>query len=890
MLFGNGYLLFSKFAPLNHTVSQSPNPMLSFLLWYFTLTLLGFITFPLAFWLLPGLPDRGYAFSRALGLLVWAYVFWMLASLGVLGNNPGGLVFALIVLLIVSGWAATRIGVDGFRAWWERHRGAVWVGELLFLGAFGLMTYLRGENPDLASTEKPMELMFINSILRSPTFPPHDAWLSGYAISYYYFGYVMAAMLAMLTNVSASVAFSLMLATVFALGGMGAWGVAYNLLAGSRGGEAAEHAIRNTQYACLALLAPLFVLLVSNAEAFLEVLHAWGVGWHDGQSAFWSWLNVKDLVNPPAPTFDWPPPNRGWGWWWRASRVVNDVNFSGGELEIIDEFPFFSFLLGDLHPHVLAIPFAFLAMGLALNVFLRRSRPSTTAQAATTTQEAAADQDTATAPVTTTAQAVATDQDTATAPASTTAQAAGISLFGFRLHLDQFTFGLAALALGGLAFLNTWDFPIYLTLFAGAYALRRAGEVGWGWLRAADFAVLGAMLGFVGVGLYLPFYIGFSSQAGGFLPNLLNPTRGAHLWVMFGTLLVPLFLYLFFQGRESGQFAGGHWGRGIQIGAGLVVLLFVFALGMGAIAALTPAGQEGINFLGAPDAASFLREGLIRRATGIAGLGTLIALFGLAVAGWFRKNEGAEGTARPGLGAGTFAGWMILIGTLLVIGPEFVYLRDQFGWRMNTVFKFYYQTWLLWGAAAGYGSAVLLKNLRGAARVGVGVAVMLAIGIGLFYPVLGVPTRTNDFQNPWMLDGTGSSYLSGDDVAAVEWLKSAPVGTVVEAVGGSYSGYGRISGHSGMPTILGWPGHEAQWRGGYEEQGARLGDVETIYRTGSWEQTEALLQQYNVRYIVVGNLERSTYTVNETKFRRFLTPVFEQGSVVIYAYGEGSGR
>ncbi|GAB4577675.1 MAG: DUF2298 domain-containing protein [Anaerolineales bacterium] len=822
--------------------------MSEFLLWYVILSFLGLITFPLAFWLLPGLPDRGYALSRTLGLLVWAYVFWMLASLGVLGNNPGGLVFALIVVLILSGWAATRIGVEGFRAWWTRQRGVVWVGEVLFLALFGLMTYLRGANPDLASTEKPMELMFINSILRSPRFPPHDAWLSGYAISYYYFGYVMTAMLAMLTKVSTPVAFSLMLATVFALGGMGAWGVVYNLLEVGRprkgdkekrseGQEGAEgenvsripnHAARN---ALLALLAPLFVLLVSNAEAFLEVLHARGIGWENGQSAFWAWLNIKDLVNPPAVTFDWPPPNRGWGWWWRASRVVNDVNYAGGELEIIDEFPFFSFLLGDLHPHVLAIPFAFLAMGLALHVFLRQ-------------------------------------------------EAEGINLFGFRLHLSRFTFGLAALALGGLAFLNTWDFPIYLALFAGAYALRRAGEEGWTWLRAADFAGLGGLLGVAGVALYLPFYIGFSSQAGGFLPNLLNPTRGAHLWVMFGPLFIPLFLYLFVQWREG----NGNVTKGLGLGAGFVILLFVFALAVGALAALTPAGQEGINLLGAPDAASFLREGMIRRATGIGGVGTLIVLFGLAVAGWFGNTNEDPTPARPRIEAGTFAGLMILIGTLLVIGPEFVYLRDQFGWRMNTVFKFYYQTWLLWGAAAGFGTAYLLKTLCGGVRVGVAGLIAISMGIGLLYPLLGMPTRANNFQNPWTLDGTASSYLSGDDWAAVEWLKTAPFGVLVEAVGGSYSGYGRISGHSGLPTVLGWPGHEAQWRGGYEEQGARMGDVETIYRTGSWPQTEALLQQYHVRYVVVGNLERSTYGVNENKFRRYLTPVFEQGSVVIFEY------
>ena len=835
--------------------------MLEFLLWYVTLTLLGLVTFPLTFYLLPGLPDRGYAFSRSLGLLVWGYVFWLLASLGVLRNNPGGLIFALFVLLVLSLWAATKIGVDGFLAWWERQRGAVLVAEMLFLAAFALMTFLRGANPDLASTEKPMELMFINSILRSPVFPPHDSWLAGYAISYYYFGYVMTAMLAMLTNVATPVAFSLMIATVFAFGALGAWGVAFNLLGSSvlrtRGvgvwgsdgekeedreirGEGEGETIRNSHTignAFSALFAPLFVLIVSNVEGFLEVLHAKGIGWGNGQGTFWQWLNVKDLANPPSLTFGWPPPNRGWGWWWRASRIVNDVNFNGGELEIIDEFPFFSFLLGDLHPHVLAIPFAFLAMGLALNVFLSRE-----------------------------------DEE--------------INLFGFRLRLGKITFALAALALGGLAFLNTWDFPIYLALFAGAYVLKRAGEEGWAWNRLADFAGLGAALGVAGVVLYLPFYIGFSSQAGGFLPNLLNPTRGAHLWVMFGTLFIPLFLYAIYQLQRG----SGDLRRGMSLALGFTVLLFVFSLAFAGLASLTPAGQGGIELLGAPDAAAFLRESLTRRFTGFGGWATLLVLLGLTVAGLVQKNDSETETPPTGvrLDPGSFAVLMILVGTLLVLGPEFVYLRDQFGWRMNTVFKFYYQTWLLWGTAAGFGAAFLLQNVRGAARAGVGTAVVLSIAIGLFYPVLSVQTRTNHFQQAWTLDGTGNSYLSGEDAAAVEWLKSAPLGTLVEAASiQTYSGYARISGHSGMPSLLGWPGHEAQWRGGYGEQGSRLGDVEMIYRSGSWAETKELLEQYGVRYVYVGNLERSTYTVNEAKFRRFLTPVYEQGGVVIYEFVGG---
>ncbi|MFQ5615899.1 MAG: DUF2298 domain-containing protein [Anaerolineales bacterium] len=819
--------------------------MLSFFLWYFVTTLLGLITFPLAFRLLPGLPDRGYAVSRILGLLLWGYGFWILGSLGVLGNDLGGLLFSLGVLLALSIWAMNRTGTHELTSWWVANRPVVIVVEVLFLVAFGAWALVRAANPEIASTEKPMELAFVNAILRSPSFPPNDPWLSGYAISYYYFGYVIVAMLTMLTSVPAGVAFNLAIALVFGLAAVGAFGIVYNLLFHNSqlSIDNSQLTIHNSLYA---LLGPFFTLILSNVEGFLDMLHARGLFWSTGPngatgpdgapvSAFWSWLNLKDLVNPPAEPLSWMP-NRSW-WWWRASRVVNDLNFGGAPMEVIDEFPFFSFLLADIHPHVLAIPFAFLAVTLALNLYFGGGRGKL--------------------------------------------RIAGIEWLALRMN--SATFGLAALALGGLAFLNTWDFPIYVALFCGAYTFYQGQREGWGWERLWDFTVLGLALGVAGVLLYLPFYAGFSSQAGGILPNLLNPTRGAHLWVMFGTLLVPIFAYLFYLWRTEGR----RLGRGLGIGLGATAALWVFSLLLAGLIALSPEGAAGIRLLGAPDAASLMSESLFRRFTAPAGWGTLSLVLGLTLALLFRNSSPSRSISSSSHRSSRslpFSLLLILTATLLVLAPEFVYLRDQFGTRMNTVFKFYYQGWLLWGLAAAYGTAVLLQRVRGAGGAAYALVIAAVFVVGLAYPPLSLLNRTNRF-NPsqgWGLDGTRLSHLSGDDVAAVEWLKTAPMGTLVEAVGGSYSGFARISGHSGVPALLGWPGHESQWRGGTEEMGSRETDIGTIYRSGSWEETETLLEQYDVRYIYIGSLERSTYRVNEVKFRRFLTPVFEQGQVVIY--------
>ena len=95
-----------------------------------------------------------------------------------------------------------------------------------------------------------------------------------------------------------------------------------------------------------------------------------------------------------------------------------------------------------------------------------------------------------------------------------------------------------------------------------------------------------------------------------------------------------------------------------------------------------------------------------------------------------------------------------------------------------------------------------------------------------------------------------------------------------------------IATHSGQPNLLGWPGHERQWRGGGEEMGTRAQDIERLYTSGSWSETTQILSRYNVRYIYLGVLERTTYQVNEAKFNRYLQPVFQQGQATIYEVPE----
>jgi uncharacterized membrane protein len=69
--------------------------------------------------------------------------------------------------------------------------------------------------------------------------------------------------------------------------------------------------------------------------------------------------------------------------------------------------------------------------------------------------------------------------------------------------------------------------------------------------------------------------------------------------------------------------------------------------------------------------------------------------------------------------------------------------------------------------------------------------------------------------------------------------------------------------------------------------GSRQSDIETIYRSGRWEEVKQLLEKYSIRYVFVGPLERSTYLVNEAKFDTYLEVVFRQGDVTIYEVASG---
>jgi uncharacterized membrane protein len=400
---------------------------------------------------------------------------------------------------------------------------------------------------------------------------------------------------------------------------------------------------------------------------------------------------------------------------------------------------------------------------------------------------------------------------------------------------------------------------------------------------------------------------------------------------MFGPLFLALLAYLVYLWRVEKRPADWKWG--FSLAAGLVVALWLFSWILAFLALwLRPALVSG--FLASECSGSVpLCFGLttLRRLSYIGGLLTLLSLLGVALALLVKAGDQRSDmdTPRESLVGHPmpFVLLLITLGSLLVIAPEYVFLRDLFVNRMNTIFKFYYQAWLMWSLAAAFGVALLLQKLRGAWALAFKIGLGIVLVMGLAYPVFGLSDKTNGFQlsafaenlkaaqaagdpaaiqtaaRVWTLDGSQLFHSQyPDDAAAANWLLNAPAGVLAEAFNktSSYTDYARMSAYSGDPTVLGWWYHEWQWRGNldelvstitnltckakepYDSRRMRSDDISCLYQANNWDVASEIIAHYNIRYVVIGTLERRDYHINEILFQQHLKQVFQQNQVVIY--------
>ncbi|MDX2079062.1 MAG: DUF2298 domain-containing protein [bacterium] len=826
--------------------------------WWLLLTVGGLTVLPLTVRLLHAVPDKGYSLARPLGLLLITVVYWLLGVLNITANTTGSIVLAWIIVLAISLYVYIKPYKFEWRAWWRENRTMIIVMEILFIILFVGMTTYRAHQNELRSTEKPMDLAFMSAIQRSPDFPPDDPWLSGYSISYYYMGYVIGAMVSKSADLPATIGFNLHLAGLFALAGTAVFGVVYNLIRAQALRNLFDGRPTRGMAIGFGLLATFFLMLMSNGhmpmvempyramtadEAYLRHLDT-----KDRSSNYdedGNPLPIYEATQKPINPFN-PASYPSW-WWFDASRTITeralDTPDQKGERvnEIIDEFPSFSFILGDSHPHVMSLPFVLLAIGLALNILLSSARPT----------------------------------------------AQQVLLYG--------------VCVGSLIFLNTWDAPIYIVVLMGAELLRRLAVEGKGYLSLFDWTYLiffGLALLVIMVVVYSPFLLSFQSQLNGILPNILYPTRPQQLLVMFVPFILLIGVYLSVEAWRGIWSKRMNWGLGITASVSIIFFLVLAMILLVYIALNSPDGSSikaTINdFIASNGGSDAVRDQLINRR-----LGTLITplflglILLLVVARLFPRFW--RKSATPDTGRITYSsstGLVLLLlgaGTGLILIPEFLYLRDNFGWRMNTVFKFYYQSWVMFSIVGAYGVYSIIADIKAwrphiLLRFAYALVVVGVVGAGMIYPVFGFYHRafveTGRLNNPnasaITLD-SGPTLIDTQDYEALMCL-SEKVGQADVVIAearpqGRYVNYnvahGRTGTLTGMPVILGWTGHQSQWRGEtyFEAVGTREGDLDTLYNALSITDVMPIIEQYGIDYILYGSVERGYYGVGgETKF------------------------
>ncbi len=773
-------------------------------LWLVALELLGLAALPLAHRVFSALPDRGYAQAKFLGLVLVAYVCWFTGLLGLTAFTGATIASLAVVLGLFSWW---RWGGRVLAAWRQTRMLAIGA-EATFLVVFGLGTWVRSYSSAIAGTEKPMDFTFLHGLIGAQSLPAQDLWLTGFGLPYYYFGYLTQSLLGKVVPVEPAVAYNLAVVTVLALSAIGAFGIAASLIRLAGVGHRAAIVAGG--------VAAFGLTVMGNLEAFFEFLASRGIG----DQALWVGMGIKNL-QAQVGVF---PPTDG-GWWFRAARVIPNIQPDG-----ITEFPYFSFLLGDLHPHYMAIPLALLIVAVA-------------------------------------AQALA-------APA----------LFGN----DWLSLGVTAILLAAVIPSNTWDVPIFWGTFALAFLGGvLAGDIGT-WPAFVDRLRRLGLVFLAAAVLCIPYFgiprvldVGYSAQPLG-IGLVSERTLFGSLFVLFGPLLVLAAvdgITAAFRLWRNDQGAGiPRWAplAGVAIGLILVVLR-----------------EPTPGFL-------------------VAGLALWIPV------AWARVRLGASPAA-------VMTALLAVAGLGSILAPELLFLKDVFGTRMNTVFKLYYDAWILLAVAAPLFGWELIRSvvprferrvpgdsgelrgrrtsaelgardsepipvwLRGIAGAAVAFAAVLAAG-GTLYPLAATHTKSGGFSGPTTLDGMAwLRSVHPDDVAAMEWLRSNEPGTpLVEGVGGSYTDAGRFSTFGANPTLVGWAGHENQWRGPNPEIGRRESLAKRVYTDGNVSGWSAELQQLGIRFIVFGDMERTLYQLaGPPSFQNSLALVHQSGGTAIYRVSSG---
>lgn len=297
--------------------------------WWVLILGLGTVFLPLTYLFFSKFWDKGYIFSKLVGILLTSYAVWLLGSLKILPFTT-----QTIWLVILAGAIANLILARKNPKLKKTilENGRIFLfEEILFFIALAFWSYVRGFQPDIQGLEKFMDYGFVNTILRSRFFPPADMWLAGSSINYYYFGHFISAFLTKLSGIDSAITYNLMLGSLFAFTFSTTFSFSTNLIAAS------NLKLNRSKLVILGLLTAFLVSLGGNLHSL--------------------WWLIKNG-------------NYRSYWYPDATRFI--VELFGAKDNTIHEFPIYSFVVADLHGHLLNLPFVIMFLSLVLTFYLRK--------------------------------------------------------------------------------------------------------------------------------------------------------------------------------------------------------------------------------------------------------------------------------------------------------------------------------------------------------------------------------------------------------------------------------------------------------------------------------------------------------------------------------------
>lgn len=807
-------------------VFPNPGPVAAapWLWWLLWLELGALAALPWVAWLARPLPGSAWGLARLLGPAAVALAAWMLVAWGLVEFSRA-LAWAAFALVVLAGAVLAILRRRGLLEDARAHWRSWLVAEVVFVAAFLAFLLLRAANPDLwhhpQGGEKPMEIAYLTAVTRSTILPPYDPWFAGGSMNYYYWGWFLLAVPIRAFGILPEVAFNLGVPTFAASAAAVACGVVSGLVAKAREAPGVRP---NGRVVLAGVLAAFLLVAAGNLDALhqwverLQAVNRWslfeGVPVIGGAvgivGGLWQWL----LGGSALPPFDW----------WRSSRV----HFGSFD---ITEFPYWSFLFADLHPHLMAVPFFVTLAGLAVVTVL--------------------------------------------------AAAAGDTRRSWVLA------GVLGLAVGTIRMVHTWDFPTAVLLSAAALLL--AALLAPGSRERRAWTALGQLALFA-ASLVIPF-APFSSRFETFDPGIVRApetTPFQQFLAQYGVFVGLAIAWIALRHRQMLAARGFEPGRNpvLAVVAGRleVASLVLFLAGLAAFTwafglATVTLAAVAIIFLANhalhelrqqhPDLPRLLVSLLFLLAFAIAAGVDVVTLkndivrmntvfkFGLqawhlfalasAFAAWdvVAALFDTRPSARPAAAA-RIAALSVLVALLVASTPYLI---------SGTIAR----------QQARFGDTPLTLN-----------------GFAFFEH----GTFTEPGTDPDPADDI--TFRLDEDLPLIKWLRENVEGSpvIVEAVGPLYRWTGRISEYTGLPAVIGWDWHQIQQRTDYASLvQQRRTDVQRFYTDPSTFQAEQFLRKYNVQYVIVGTEERIHGTpeaLSRLDAMPALSEVFRDGPNVIY--------